>query len=702
MNTISTLVTKTRASSAQTVYQRYPGPRSFADTEIDRHLFFGRDTEIETLTHRIRGHRLLVLFGKSGLGKTSLLQAGLFPNLRAHGLLPIPIRFDQSVLDPVSAVVEATLAASEANRVDCEPGERSGIWAFFKTTDLWRDDRLLTPVLVMDQFEEVFTLRQADFRSLLAAELRDLAAPGLPPSIRSRREAGESLHYRTSTPPSLRVVLSFREEYLASLEELTADVPAILECRFRLTPLDVERAREAVVKPAALESDVVFITRPFRYSETTLDHMMAFLSNDAGEVEPFQLQVLCQHIEKRVAERQEHTERQVEVDDALLGGTQMMTQVLENFYQHALQQVGSRLQRWRAQQLCELGLLSPDGKRVSVEEGSLSRRFKLSTETLNTLIETRLVRKDARPGLAGFYYELSHDSLTEPVRKALLQKRRRSRWQMGALFLALSAVAIGSLVLQGEETPRTSIVFQDVLRDGTPLPEMIGIPTGTFEMGDLSGDGNSDERPVREVTFRTPFAISKFEVTFDDYDRFAKAEGRPLPNDEGWGRGSRPVINVSWEDANAYADWLSEQTGKQYRLPTEAEWEYAARAGTTTRFPWGNNRARGRANCRDCGSEWDDKRRTAPVGSFEKNPWELRDTAGNVWEWTEDCWHEDYAGAPTDGSAWLDSSAGDCSLRVKRGGSWYSASKGIRSANRDSLKPGLRTDNTGFRLVRTL
>lgn len=679
---------------------RYPGPRSFADNEVDQHLFFGRKTETEILTHRVRAHRMLVLFGQSGLGKTSLLQAGLFPNLRAHGLLPVPIRFDQPGENPVATVIEAILAACQAQGADCEPGERTGIWAFFKTTDLWQGERLLTPVLVMDQFEEVFTRQEAEFRVSLAAELRDLVAQGLPPSARRRREAGERLGYSDS-PPNLRVVLSFREEYLAALEELTADVPAILENRFRLTRLDADRAREAVVRPAAVDSAGVFATQPFRYAESTVDGMMAFLSNNAGEVEPFQLQVLCQHIEGLVAARQKKGDGTVVVDDALLGGTRMMAQVLEHFYDHALQQVGSRLQRWRAQQLCERGLLSPDGKRVSVEEGGLQRQFKLSPATLNILIETRLLRKDARPGLTGFYYELSHDSLAEPVRKALMLKRRRNAWQLGMVFSLLAAFSLWALLFRGEEVPQITIFIQDELKDGTPLTEMVGIPAGRFDMGDLSGDGNSDERPVREVIFRNSFAISKLEVTFEEYDRYAEATGRPLPDDEGWGRGRRPVVNVSWQDAKDYANWLSEQTGSRYRLPTEAEWEYAARAGTATLFWWGNRPGRSRANCAQCGSQWD-ATMTAPVGSFEKNPWELFDTAGNVWEWTEDCWHESYEGAPQDGRAWLESHDGDCSSRVMRGGSWYSKSNGIRSANRDFTRVGLTANNIGFRLVRDL
>ena len=145
--------------------------------------------------------------------------------------------------------------------------------------------------------------------------------------------------------------------------------------------------------------------------------------------------------------------------------------------------------------------------------------------------------------------------------------------------------------------------------------------------------------------------------------------------DEGWGRGDRPVINVSWDDAQAFVGWLSQETGESYRLPSEAEWEYAARAGTETRYSWGDEIGTNRANCDGCGSQWDD-RQTAPVGSFPPNPFGLHDMHGNVGEWVEDCWNDSYRSAPADGIAWL---SGDCDRRLSRGGSWWSP-RTIRAA----------------------
>jgi formylglycine-generating enzyme required for sulfatase activity len=238
-------------------------------------------------------------------------------------------------------------------------------------------------------------------------------------------------------------------------------------------------------------------------------------------------------------------------------------------------------------------------------------------------------------------------------------------------------------------------VYRDRLKDGSEGPEMVWIAAGSFQMGDIQGGGYSDEKPVHRVSITQPFAMGRYEVTFAEYDKFAEATGREKPSDRGWGRGNRPVINVSWHDAVAYAEWLSEQTGKKYRLPTEAEWEYAARGGTSTKYWWGNNIGKNRANCRGCGSRWDGKS-TAPVGSFAPNPFGLYDTAGNVWEWCADSWHGSYKGAPTDGRVW---SGGDESYRVLRGGSWFNIPRSARTADRVRYTSDERNDFYGFRVV---
>ncbi|TGO03475.1 hypothetical protein PN36_05930 [Candidatus Thiomargarita nelsonii] len=218
---------------------------------------------------------------------------------------------------------------------------------------------------------------------------------------------------------------------------------------------------------------------------------------------------------------------------------------------------------------------------------------------------------------------------------------------------------------------------------------MVKIPAGRFRMG-----GN-------EVSV-SAFAMGKYEVTFAEYDKFAEATGREKPDDRGWGRGNRPVINVSWYDANAYAEWLSEQTGKQYRLPTEAQWEYGARAGTETEYWWGNTASHEYANygadecCSGLAEGKDRWEYTAPVGSFAANPFGLYDTAGNVWEWTCSEYESRYSGQEQ-----------RCAKKINennrlslRGGSWINDTTRVRSAYRNGRRPTYRNGVVGFRLAR--
>ncbi len=235
---------------------------------------------------------------------------------------------------------------------------------------------------------------------------------------------------------------------------------------------------------------------------------------------------------------------------------------------------------------------------------------------------------------------------------------------------------------------------RDPLRGGGEGPTMIALYGGDLRMGHNSLSG-ADFGPQHDVRI-PPFLIGAYEVTFDQYDRFARATGRPLPSDYGFGRGTQPVIGVTWADAVAYADWLGRQTGHQYRLPSEAEWEYVARAGKNGSYPWGFGMEHGRAVCFDCGTPWDN-RSPAPVGSFDPNAFGLYDTAGNALEWVADCYTPGYDGAPTDGSAML---GGDCTRRVARGGAFNKPSTSIRTYVRAPFAPDTRLNMLGFRVAR--
>ena len=271
--------------------------------------------------------------------------------------------------------------------------------------------------------------------------------------------------------------------------------------------------------------------------------------------------------------------------------------------------------------------------------------------------------------------------------------------------------------------------FRDDLASGGRGPQMVVLPAGTFGMGCVSGRGcDGDEKPVREVTIPAPFAIGVYEVTRGQFGRFVDETGYlagesclTYEDGEGESRAGRgwrdpgfrqtdahPAVCVSWEDARAYVEWLSRETGGSYRLPSESEWEYAARAGTTTARHWGESAS---AQCRhangaDASTDFgwatdcdDGHSRTAPAGSFASNGFGLYDALGNVWEWTADCWNDGYAGAPTDGRA---RETGDCMRRVLRGGSWSDFPWYLRSANRFRVTTGFRSSSDGFRVARTL
>ena len=278
----------------------------------------------------------------------------------------------------------------------------------------------------------------------------------------------------------------------------------------------------------------------------------------------------------------------------------------------------------------------------------------------------------------------------------------------------------------------------DWFRDCPECPEMVVVPTGSYRMGSPSyKQGQDEEGPVHGVIISAPFAIGRHEVTVAEFGRFVDATGHSAESscdtyeDDEWeyraGRSWRnpgfaqsarfPVVCVSWDDAQAYVAWLSRETGKEYRLPSESEWEYAARAGTATARYWGEGES---GQCRHANgadasvtehysdSDWnlivascrDEHVHTAPVGSFAANDWGLQDMLGNVWEWTEDCWNDSYAGAPSDGSAW---EYGDCARRVLRGSSWFNLPEHLRAAHRGwGSAAADRGGDSGFRVARTL
>ncbi len=239
--------------------------------------------------------------------------------------------------------------------------------------------------------------------------------------------------------------------------------------------------------------------------------------------------------------------------------------------------------------------------------------------------------------------------------------------------------------------------FNDTMTIGGTAPAMMNIPQGKFRMGGASAFVAPDESPRHVVTLKA-FAISQYEVTFAEYAIFAKATGKKAPDSKTWDKDNHPVIQVSWNDALQYTQWLSLQTGFKYRLPSESEWEYAARAGTSTSYWWGSDKGINNAQCFDCGGDLNPNK-PAKIGSFKANNFGLYDILGNVFEWTHDCYHNNYINAPTDGSSW---DGGDCSVRVARGGAYASPASSMRASNREKFKSNQGRDHIGIRLAREL
>jgi formylglycine-generating enzyme required for sulfatase activity len=244
------------------------------------------------------------------------------------------------------------------------------------------------------------------------------------------------------------------------------------------------------------------------------------------------------------------------------------------------------------------------------------------------------------------------------------------------------------------EPAATGAKAGDVFRDCPECPEMVVLPAGEFDMG---APELEFEKPVHRVAVAKAFSIGRREVTFEEWDQCAAAGNCYRPDDRGHGRGERPVTDVSWRDVQAYLAWLSQKSGKKYRLPSEAEWEYAARGGTKTTFWWGRDVGNRFANCRDCGGG--SQPQAITTGTFAANPFGLFDTAGNAAEWVEDCWNDSYRGAPKDGAAWT---SGQCGMRVLRGGSFDSQARYVRSAARFRYDADVRYYANGFRVARDL
>ncbi len=328
---------------------RYPGAQPFPDEDLSRKLFFGREKESIALANQILAHRLVVLFARSGLGKTSLLNAGVAERLRAQDHIPLTVRVNDIERGPLRSVYSGIGAASDRQGIEHVPGDTASLWRFFKTAQFWREDVLLTPVLILDQFEELFTLQSEEQRGLFIHQLSYLVR-GVRPAEPQTETIGASPKLERSpdaladSPPAVKIVLSLREDFLAELDELSDRIPGILDERFRLVPLPRAAAARALQEPAKVE-DGKLATRPFDLDSQAIEKILDFLvrrtpastRKSSSIIEPFQLQLICQRLEATAAKKQRAgTYDKTEVTLMDIGGEQSLRGILEDFYKEQI------------------------------------------------------------------------------------------------------------------------------------------------------------------------------------------------------------------------------------------------------------------------------------------------------------------------------------------------------------------------------
>ena len=443
---------------------RYPGAPPFADSEMDRLLFCGRATEIDQVLHSILSFDLFLIYAISGLGKSSLISAGVMEPLRERDFFPVIVRLNDPSSSPVELIDEQLReAASKVDGItvmrnpsaqDVE-GTPSSLWDLLTGLEVWKGNTLQHLVLVFDQFEELFTLGWSDDqRSQFIEQFGQV--------IRRHRTVAPGPDAERAAllpPPAVKVVLIIREDFLGELEAMAQQVPQIMRHRFRLDGLAPEQAELAIRQPAQVD-DPRLSTRQFGYTEGAAQAMLGFLGarQDGGRavlthtIDPSQLQIICQHVERSILPTKSLPDAgsMAEITEEDLGGKDGLDRILRDFYRREILSFPSN-QRKIVRTLCETGLINQRGRRLSLEEEEIGAKYKVSKAILEDLVARRLLR--AEPRVGSIYYELAHDTLAAPIlafheeaRKATAAtlglrtpgRRRRHRGAARRVFVAIS------------------------------------------------------------------------------------------------------------------------------------------------------------------------------------------------------------------------------------------------------------------------
>jgi Novel STAND NTPase 1 len=485
---------------------RYPGAAPFADDDLAQVLFRGRDREIDEVVHSILSFDLFLVYAISGLGKSSLMNAGVFRELRARDYFPVPVRLNDPTSTPLALVwaqIQEAVEAREDITLLRHPAARglpdpTTLWDLLAVTELWHHNALLRMVLVFDQFEELFTLGwDRDVRQTFIDQLGEV--------VRRRRDAADApLDDARLPPPNAKIVLVMREDLIGELEALATRIPQIMAHRFRLEGLLPDDAERAISAPAGAD-DPRLETPRFTYSADAVLTILSFLgvhpdghAAASGSVDPSQLQIVCQHVERSIVpgkQAQPVPGQLVEISASDLGGRDGLERILTDFYGRELARLPGT-QRPLVRALCERGLINQRGRRLSLERGEIIERFGVSASLLDELVGRRLLR--AEPRVGSVYYELAHDTLAAPIEAyrrhadaaARTARAARRRWLLG---IAAAAVAITALVLavrQGGNGPSTDQVAAIAVGDTTPISLAADSPTKQFQF-DVTADAEA-------------------------------------------------------------------------------------------------------------------------------------------------------------------------------------------------------------------
>jgi hypothetical protein len=436
---------------------RYPGSAPFQDSDLDRQLFNGRETEAEEVLHTILSSDLLVVYAASGMGKTSLLKAGVMQGLRDRGYWPVTVRLNVPKDDPVTSIHEQIKEADRDDETvevalapDAPVNVDESLWTLLASLEVWRDDDLQRMVLVMDQFEELFTLEwDPSTREALIRELGEVArgarntAPGLVP-VQSRN----GLPTGPQLKRQVKLVLVIREDSLGELEALSHDIPQILNNRFRLSPLRRPGAESALNNPAALEDERLEYPC-FKYDDAAIECIVKFLEKRtslgaaSGAIDPSQLQIIGQHIERVILpEKISRSSGEVVVNSDDFGGKDGLEDILREFYRRTLDSFSDSEQK-SIRNLCEQGLINSWRRRRSIDYREILKDYQVSRATLDALVDKRLLR--AEPRVDTLYFELAHDSLIDAVLSE--RDRRRANRRRHRLVVASSVLACVIIVM---------------------------------------------------------------------------------------------------------------------------------------------------------------------------------------------------------------------------------------------------------------